>query len=268
MPKELHIVALGSSFAAGAGIEPLSNDDANRSEYNYTHQFVAIINAKSKEKARLTDRTVSGATTLNVLNEHQQTEHHRFSPQLDNFPRNADCVTFTCGGNDIGYIGSLSVDSAFAAASRNNGYVSDIKKPSAPAIPYDKLTDRIKEVIDEVHRAAPKARVYLVQYLSLIGTDTHYDENLIPLSEEKMKHYRGVAENLAQAYCEAAKGRNRVEVVPIAELSQKHALGSNEPWVNGFKDNNAPYHPNKEGHRNVAHILYERVFDGGGFLQD
>lgn len=91
----------------------------------------------------------------------------------------------------------------------------------------------------------------------------------VALTPSQIKHYRAVAELLSQAYRNAAKGRAWVEVVPVAEASKWHALGSKEQWVNGFDLSMVmrgvpTYHPNLDGHRAVAEMLYRRIKEDGG----
>ncbi|MGO2537352.1 MAG: hypothetical protein ACTH8W_14405 [Brachybacterium tyrofermentans] len=57
----LLLAALGSSFAAGPGIDPVVDAGAQRSAHNYAHQLAERLGA------RLVDRTVSGATTANIV---------------------------------------------------------------------------------------------------------------------------------------------------------------------------------------------------------
>ncbi|KAK4972937.1 hypothetical protein LTR42_006231 [Elasticomyces elasticus] len=64
---KLHFVALGSSFAAGPGIEPIINKAAMRSGRNHAHRLAEKLDAE------LTNLTASGATLLNVLDTPQQT---------------------------------------------------------------------------------------------------------------------------------------------------------------------------------------------------
>ncbi len=80
------ICALGSSFASGPGIKPLDDVSAGRSAKNYPHLLAAKLGAE------LTDLTCSGATLLDVLN----TQAHQVL-------EDADLVTLTAGGNDLGY---------------------------------------------------------------------------------------------------------------------------------------------------------------------
>ena len=255
MPKDFHIAALGSSFAAGPGIQPIANESAGRSQANYAHQLATRIQASRPDlRVRLTDLTVSGATILNVLDERQHAgDGTTFTPQLQGLPPTADIVTFTCGGNDIGYIGGMMYDSDMAS----QGYAFDIEKPFVAAISQESLRKRMEKVADEVHRIAPNARLYLVQYLSIVGDGTSTSPN-IPLRPHELKLYENVAQMLAQTNDQAAQGRSWVEVVPVAELSRGHAVGSHEPWVHGYRSA-TPYHPNLEGHTAVAKMLFERV---------
>src|SRR5438067_9178958 len=75
-----HVVALGSSFAAGPGIRPIADRAAGRSERNYAHLLAERLGAG------LTDLTVSGATTATILEQSQRTLRHRFPPQLSGVP--------------------------------------------------------------------------------------------------------------------------------------------------------------------------------------
>src|SRR3569623_115027 len=62
-----HLVALGSSFAAGPGIEPVADAGAMRAARNYPHLLAERLGAE------LTDLTVSGATTGTILSKAQRT---------------------------------------------------------------------------------------------------------------------------------------------------------------------------------------------------
>ncbi|MET4094444.1 hypothetical protein [Arthrobacter sp. UYCu712] len=56
-----HLTALGSSLAAGPGIEPLIDRRAMRSRANYTHLLAQTLGAE------LTDLTLSGAITSTIV---------------------------------------------------------------------------------------------------------------------------------------------------------------------------------------------------------
>jgi lysophospholipase L1-like esterase len=239
--KKLKIASLGSSFAAGPDIPPqIEPIDAGRSGQNYPHLLAKHLNAD------LTDLTVSGATLLNITVHPQSTPFSEtFPPQISGLPEDTNIITLTAGGNDLGYIGGMISDAC--------GERFQIT-PLSPS----QLAERFGGVLDEIHKRAPRARVYLVEYLAVLGPDTKADVD-IPLNQERIEHYRQVASVLQHAYAAVEEGRSDwCERVPIHELSQGHALGSKEPWVGGFVDGPL-LHPNLNGMKAVAEILVERV---------
>lgn len=255
MPKGKCIVALGSSFAAGACIEPIINTNANRSGQNYAHQLLEKINTTSKyrEPATLTDLTVSGATVLNLTQECQHAGNTTFPPQLDQVPKDADIILFTCGGNDVRYIGGLIDESHIA----RDCYPPDHGKATVPPITWSALSDRIGAALDKAHQIAPNATVYLVQYLTVVGSTSKKGADFLMPTWRRL-FYKEMARDLASAYVSAAKNRSWARVVPVARASQDHGVGSREPWVSGLNAP-APYHPTREGHRQIAGMLFEQL---------
>jgi len=264
----LHIAALGSSFAAGPGIEPIVDTTARRSSNNYAHLTAAALDAK------LTDLTSSGATLLNVLSEPQSFYLARsLAPQLDLLPSDVDIVTLTAGGNDLGYSKGMIFD-AYRASLRESPVLGWALKATGLTekhaqigdVTFDQVKQRFLEISDRIHTVAPKAKIYLVQYLDVFGPDTDVQSDQ-PLDKERCEYYRSIAENLAQTYRDAAASRKGfVELVEMSDISKGHELGSEEPWVTGFTSGmmftgQAPYHPNAVGHAAVAQELEKRIRD-------
>lgn len=255
----LHIAALGSSFAAGPGILPISNTAAGRSSKNYASILASLLNA------RLTDLTVSGATLQNVLNEPQQSPlgpGSAFEPQLNALPSDVDIITLTGGGNDMGYISAMMSDEVDAAPWA--AMLKDQLPERAEPMSVEEVCERFVAVIERIRKVAPRARVLLVEYSTLLGEDVRVGRD-VAFSEDKVATHRKVAETLGKAYRLAAE-RTRCEVVPIGELSWEHGLGAKEPWVEGLSmevltKGKTPFHPNAEGMKAVADILYERLKD-------
>ena len=266
----MHIASLGSSFAAGPSIPPQTNAAARRSGANYPSLLAAALGAK------LTDLSSSGATLLNVLSEPQQTLLATLPPQLSLLPADADIVTITAGGNDMGYsagmIGEaaqLTVDDKELLGAMMEGM--GLKKEGVVgAVGWEEVRDRFVRIIDAIKAKAPKARIFLVEYLAVFGPESKVSGDQ-PLGAERVEVYRGMAEELSRAYREAAGQRAEgVEVVGIASMSEGHALGSGEPWMTGYTkemlmSGGAPFHPNALGHRAVAGELVRRV-SGGSVL--
>lgn len=259
----LHITALGSSFAAGISIPPQSGPKAaSRSENNYAHLLAKKLDAK------LTDQTISGATLKSIAFESQTANGYTFPPQIEGLDEDVDIVTITAGGNDMRYVGNLFLDSI-------NGYLLGRalmgtfayffpEKMVAKGISEEETTKLYIEVLDKIHAKAPRARIFVVEYLLLLGDDTRAGVDA-PLSEEQVKQHKEIGERLKRATRKAAEARKEwCECVSMHELSAKHGIGSEEPWVEGFglglfARGVAPYHPNALGHQAVADILYEKL---------
>ena len=264
----MHIAALGSSFAAGPSIPPQVDAAARRSGANYPSLLATALNA------RLTDLSASGATLLNVLSEPQQTLLATLPAQIDLLPADADIVTLTAGGNDLGYsagmIGEaaqLTIDDREVLGAMLEGM--GLKREGVVgAVGAEEVRERFVRIIDAIKAKAPKARIFLVEYLAVFGAESKVAEDQ-PLGVESVEKYRKMAAELARAYREAAEQRSGqgVEVVGVAKMSEGHALGSNEPWMTGYTAEllmrgGAPFHPNAEGHKAVADELLRRVRGG------
>lgn len=259
----MHIASLGSSFAAGPSIPPQTNAAARRSGANYPSLLAQGLGAQ------LTDLSASGATLLNVLNEPQQTLLANLPPQLDGLPADVDIVTLTAGGNDLGYSAGMIGDAAQLTIDDKEllGAMLEgmgLKKEGVVgAVGADEVRERFIRIIDAIKAKAPKARIFLVEYLAVFGHESVEAEDQ-PLGREKVEKYRVMAGELVRAYREAAAQRVGVEVVNVSEMSEGHAIGSKEPWMTGFTakmllGGGAIYHPNAAGHRAVADELLRRV---------
>ncbi|OBT85030.1 hypothetical protein VE02_04968 [Pseudogymnoascus sp. 03VT05] len=244
----LKYVALGSSVAAGPGIPPITNRFAQRSANNYPN-----ILAK-KLGAELTDLSVSGATLKNILSVPQTYFYLiSFEPQIKGIPADADIVTISAGGNDIGYITGIMRDTWGTTFS---GRLLTGLLPTAEGLSNQDVADRFTAIIDEIRTIAPKALIVLVEYPTVFGSDEPIQD--IPLDKERIRHHRSVGVSLEKAYQLAAKARPGVKLVSVGELSREHAVGSKEPWVTG-NEGTFGFHPNLEGMQAVADMVYQEL---------
>lgn len=262
----LHIVGIGSSFAAGPGIPPQVDRPAGRSGANYAHLVASKLDAK------LTDLSVSGATLLNLLSEPQTSQGKTFAPQVTEIPEDADIVLVLGGGNDIGYIGGLFGDSfksytAVRLIAGVHGWLMGSAEQGPPPLTVDELAKRYGTVLDAVHAKAPKAQVVVVEYLSLLGpdlkpgVDVPFDASLVGSHEAKASQVREATEK-------ATQGREKwCTIVAVDAASRSHGLGSPEPWVNGFglKElySMCAYHPNAEGMKAVGDLIVQKLVELG-----
>ncbi|WP_367127807.1 SGNH/GDSL hydrolase family protein [Saccharothrix sp. HUAS TT1] len=254
MTSRMTYAALGSSFAAGPGIAPLVSADAARSGRNYPSLLAAELGAE------LVDLSTSGATTATILDEPQVTlTGVRFPPQVDGVPGTADLVTVTAGGNDLGFAGSL-LATAWNRV-EPGGPMADVVAagfgttiPAPTPADVDRTASGLARVVDEVRRRAPRARVVLVDYLTVIGPRTEPAPG-VPFDPEEIIALRAVQEAL-EAACALAADRTGADLVPVSRVSRTHALGSPEPWIQPFTRDlartAASFHPNAAGMAAVA----------------
>jgi lysophospholipase L1-like esterase len=244
-------VALGSSMAAGPGIRPTAEGSprrALRSARNYAHFVSASLGLD------LVDVTYSGATTANVLREPQ----HGSPPQISALRGTESLVTVTVGGNDVGYVPLL-----LAACAPRWAHRLPVIGPRMSAMldretrdqTLDEVANALREVARTVRHLAPRARVVLVDYLTLLppeGVDAK------PLSTEDADLGRHVAAVLETLTAEAAIA-NGCEIVRAGQASRAHHAWSAEPWTTRLTvplpGRPAPFHPTEAGMRAVAEMV-------------
>lgn len=194
-------------------------------------------------------------------------------------PEDADIITVTAGGNDIGYIGNMIQDAASAtmlgsvaiAVLRGVKFITSIFSPqtvqTTTPLSLEELAERLGDTLDKIHATAPTARIYLVEYVAVLGPSTKPRID-IPFNQERIDYHSQVASSLQNAFAVATATRSDwCERVPLHELSLKHALGSEEPWVGGYDLNSVMQrgpvlHPNLDGMKAVAGILLETIRKG------
>ena len=255
------IAALGSSFAAGPTIQPVDNIDAMRSARNYPHLLARAFGAA------LVDLTVSGATTANILSEPQTTIAGRvFAPQVDGLPAEADLVTVTAGGNDLQFIGSM-----LYAAWRNHAPGGPIAQmlgqeftrgiPIVTADDIERAAAGLAEIVAAVRQRADRARVVLVDYLTVVTEQTPSGDGAV-FKFDELTLFRRTQAALQEAYRIAAD-RSGAELVAVSATSAEHGLGSADPWVFGFHSvmakTGGSFHPNETGMRAIADELRRAI---------
>ncbi len=249
-----HYVALGSSYAAGAGIPPLAADRPTRcgaSELSYSRLLAARLGLA------LTDASCGGATTAHVL-----APWNELPAQIDAVTPDTRLVTITIGGNDLNYMGLLFAASCHAGVPMERvmdpetGQCRPVPAPAAAdfAVVEANLTTLLQAIRDR----APQARVVLVQYVAVVPETTCAQAPLLP---EHAAQARALASGLAQASANAARSAG-VEVLAIDQLSLGHTACDAEPWARGFaagfdQAQGAPWHPAAAGHAAIAAELVD-----------
>jgi lysophospholipase L1-like esterase len=250
-------VALGSSFASGPGIEPVVHPGCGRSGRNYPSLVAARLGLD------LVDASSGGATVDDVLTRPQALlTGARVPPQVEAVRPDTDLVTVTVGGNDVGYLLSL-LRSSYRVAPE----VAPVLAREFFAQPVDTagveaglaaLPDRLAALVGAVRDRAPRARVVLVDYLTVLPEDGGCAA--LPMAEDDRAHGVDVARRLAAATAVAARATG-ADLVAASTASRDHPVCSAAPWVTGWEFGDlltggvAPYHPNAAGMRAVADLV-------------
>lgn len=256
-----HMVALGSSFAAGPGIDPMEDRGAGRSTRNYPHIVAEQLGAQ------LVDATVSGATTATILESAQRIGRRRFAPQIEAVAADTDLVTVTAGGNDLDYLGGVMATAVLQQLWRRRltrpvARRLRARRPLVAVSPQQQeaATTGVTTIVAAVRDRAPGARVVLVDYLPIF-TDEFVPGASGPFRAGEVDHFRGVASALS-AVLRSAAARSGADLVPASAFSQSHGLGSADPWVNDLQPlrrMGSSFHPNAAGMAAVADVVLECV---------
>jgi lysophospholipase L1-like esterase len=252
-------VALGSSMAAGPGIPPRDRSAplrAGRSAVNYPHLVAEELGLD------LVDVTYSGATTAHVLTDRQ----HSAPPQVDALDGSEDLVTVTIGGNDVGYLPMVAAASLPRIARTLpviGNAVREMLDPGARDRALVAVAASLAEIGRTIRRRAPMARVYFVDYLTLLPPA---GESAAPLSGADAALGRRIADTLERVTGEAA-AETGCHWLRAADASRDHHAWAREPWTakpSRFPltfGRPAPMHPNAAGMRAVADLVIEQAAD-------
>jgi len=244
-------VGMGSSFAAGPGI-PSAQTGSPAGCARSTNNYASIVARDTG--ANLTDVSCSGATTANVLTDSQSGQ----PPQVEAVTSGTQLVTVTIGGNDVNYLGSLGTFSCQTSGGTQCGTVDRDAIDRNFAV----LAGRLENVVNAVHTRAPAAKVFLVNYFTILPDSGACDG--VPLNEDQLAFERSVASRLAAATKEAASAAGAT-VVDLAAASHGHDGCSAEPWVEKYTTaaGRSSYHP-KEAGMAAAAKLVESAFAAAG----
>jgi hypothetical protein len=249
-------VALGSSFAAGPGIDPIIDAGCGRSGKNYAHLVAERLGYD------LIDVSSGGATVDDVLARPQALMAGGTVPaQLEAVVPDADLVTVSVGGNDVEYLLTLLRCSYRAdpggAPAASAAFFGTPVDPAAVDAALAALPAKLSGLVDAVRERAPRARVVFVDYLTVVPDQ---GSAALPMSEEHRLLCAGIGRRLEGATAAAVAGTG-ADLVAVSQLSREHAVGSAEPWVTGWVFGDllaggvAPYHPNAAGMRAVADAI-------------
>lgn len=238
-------VALGDSYTASPLTGPVAGPPPGclRSANNYPHLVAESTGAQ------LTDVSCSGARTGDFAAP-QAVNGGENPAQYDALGAGTALVTVGIGGNDIGFseIVQACVSPTPVGTPCRDRYTEGPHDELSGRI--DDLGDRLDDVLNEVHRRAPDARVLLVGYPSVLPAEGPGCYPAVPYTPGDVAYLRGVLSHLNAEIADAASdgGATYVDTAAPTVGHDVCALPT-ERWIEGLVPTApaAPVHPNAAG---------------------
>lgn len=249
---DLEYVALGDSYSSGYGLPDAAGPCDRSSEYSYPVRI-----QQSAQFGTFTDVSCAGARTRDFY-----TAQNGSNPrQLDALSEDTDVVTFTIGGNDLGFtdiITDCATDGDCRDAYGGPGMPDLMNKISGP------VGDDIQQAMSDAAAAAPNAEIFVLGYPDLLPaspTGPAWTLSCMPtslvVSSPERTDLRAVqlALNEEIAMRASAAGAT-LHYVDTYTPSVGHDLCSSDPWVSVLNI----YHPTVTGMLAMA-LLAQQAID-------
>ncbi|GAA3554593.1 SGNH/GDSL hydrolase family protein [Amycolatopsis ultiminotia] len=250
-------VALGDSYTSAPHTGKRAGTPAgcDRSDNNYPH----VVSAKVKP-AQFADVSCSGATTADLTSA-QSTQSGTNPPQLDAVTSATTLVTLGIGGNDVGFIelAPSCVTSHAGGAPCRTRLTTGGHDQLADRI--DTAASRVGAVLDRIHDKAPKARVIVVGYPTVLPNGDGCWPSL-PIGSGDVAYLRDELDKLNDALADQAKDHD-AGFADTAAASKGHDVctSSGTRWVEGLVPTSpaAALHPNARGEDGMADVVESLV---------
>ena len=239
-------MSLGSSFAAGIGAGEVIEPVCGQTSESYARIVAAELGLE------LVDLGCGGATIDHIVDTTQILGADARPPQIESIPPDAELITITVGGNDVGYIGNFFV----CAAGCPDGHID---APRDRDDRFDDLADELEDMIELVRATAPDAHVILVGYVRLLdGPDDTCDG--VDLAAAEFHH--DIGERLQAAFVDAADDTD-ITFVDAYAASAGHGVCQppEQRWVEGQGATSPAFawHPNRTGTAAIADLVLAQI---------
>lgn len=250
-------VALGDSYTAGFGIDPVADAKCGRSTLDYPSLVAEDLKITSFE-----DRSCSGASTLE-LERPQTAQLVRLNePQLDAVGKGTTLVTIGMGLNDDEIaIGLFQVCLTAPGAQPSKACAEYLGRPESEIeAELQKAADHVTQSLETIATKAPKARIVLVGYPRLVPDEGSCPSRL-PVPEAQVTRMRDALRFVDQAWHDAA-AKAGASYVDMYALSRGHDICSDDPWISDYKGvpgKSISLHPFEAYHEAVAAQVVAQV---------
>lgn len=250
-------VALGDSYTAAPLVPPAAKNApaaCARSAGNYPS-----LVAKELGLA-LTDVSCSGARVQDFAG----SQVDGVPPQLQALNRNVELVSVGVGGNDNGLFASVIAGCGAVSAAVVTGTLTPCKDTFGDRFSKSIAADavHIRTALRAIAKRAPKARVLVVGYPSLLPTDPVGQAQcpfaLVPFTPGDIAYLDGIERELNAMLAVAAKATGAIFVDTYAQsvghdMCRLPGVRWIEPAIPLSKA--APFHPNAAGQAAVATVV-------------
>ncbi|MGW4233373.1 SGNH/GDSL hydrolase family protein [Streptomyces sp. NPDC004980] len=236
-------VALGDSYASGAGLSEQTDAACDRSTRAYPGVLVRSLKPSTHRNV-----SCSGATTA------QMTQAQGGNPaQLSALRSTTSLVTLSIGGNDIGFSGILTTCVVTAASNPTGAPCRTYYQASGTdqlAARISATKPKIAAVLAAIKQRSPKAKVMVVGYPSVVPDDGAKCRPSVPIADQDVNYLRDTTKKLNTMLAETARTADATYVdtyTPIVghDMCRSSAVRFVEPLTTGAA---APAHPNATGH--------------------
>jgi lysophospholipase L1-like esterase len=228
-------VALGDSYTAGRGMEPVADESCSRSEINYPSLVDKALKIKS-----FADRSCAGARTENLRTPQIQGQKRVNEPQLNAIGTDTELVTIGMGLND----GAISAGLLLICTTPSSPEPNDVCKhyldqpQSNVEAQIKAAAARLEDALATIAKKAPKAEIVVVGYPRLVpdhgscGSPGHPGD-LLPVPEAQVTRLRETMKFVNDVWRDTAD-RAGARYVDMYTPSEGHDICSDDPWVNGY----------------------------------
>src|SRR5690349_1387909 len=243
-------VALGDSYAAGTGLAQQTNAACGRSAGSYPWWI-----AETYKPGVFKDVTCSGATTRSLWNQEGSA-----APQVNALTRDTDLVTVTLGGNDLGFSDVLTT-CVLAGLTAREGTPCRDKAAKDVDAGFAKLNTRLPDMLTDIKRRSPDARVVVVGYPNPFPADGSACGSSVPLAEGDVAWLHRTTNRL-NIMLQLAALTKQAEYVDTSSAFRGRDMcsPSSGQWINPLLPRTpGSAHPNAVGHLMTASTVYERL---------
>ncbi|MGW3560597.1 SGNH/GDSL hydrolase family protein [Streptomyces sp. NPDC000963] len=241
-------VALGDSYASGAGVPDQTDSACTRSSRNYP----ALLNAALSPAAHR-DVTCGGATTVHMTS----AQNASAPPQFDALDVGTDLVTLTIGGNDVGFAGiivrcvTLGVFDLGGSPCKSSYTWTGTDRLAATV---DAAAPKIAATLDGIRQRAPHARILVTGYPAILPDDGTNCPRVATVAKGDAPWLRDVHKRLNTVIAAQAAAHGAVYVDTYTKsIGHDVCKPAGTRWMEPLlTDAAAPFHPNAAGERAMA----------------